>query len=193
MEIIRIGEHKLKLILSDEDLKKHKLTLEKLDYGNTETRRILWQILDEAKEKTGLDAAADKTLVQAYPGRKSGCEIYVTRLGARSGGIRGRHSIYCFSNPDDLFTVSRELSHAGARYESALYKDERENFYLCIKEPLVSSIQKEDPVTPLSFIEEYGKKIKDNVFFAYIREHGECLRETGAIEVLSQKNRQPKV
>ncbi len=193
MEIIRIGEHKLKLILTDEDLKKHKLTLDKLDYGNTETRRILWQILDEAKEKTGFDAAQDKTLVQAYPGRKSGCEIYVTRLGARSGGLRGRHSIFCFSDPADLFTVSRELAHAGTRYDSALYKDEKGYFYLCIKETLVSSIQKEELVTPLSFIEEYGKRIKDSVFFAYIKEHGECLWETSAIEMLSEKKTQPRV
>ena len=193
MEFIRIGEHKIKLILTDEDLKKHKLTLESLDYGNTETRRILWQILDEAKQKTGFDAAKDKTLVQAYPGRKSGCEIYVTRLNPSNSSPRGRYSVFYFRDACDLFTVAKELSHAEHKYESALYKDEMDRLYLCLKEPLVQSIQKEELLTPLSFIEEFGKRIKDFLFFPYIKEHGVCLWENGAIEALCEKESKTKV
>ena len=193
MEIIRIGENKLKLILTDEDLKKHRLSFESLDYDNTETRRILWQILDEAKQKTGFDAASEKTLVQAYPGRKSGCEIYVTRLCARSPSLRGRHSVYCFADPAGLFSVCRALAHSEHKYESALYKDEKDYYYLCIKEPLAGSIQKEDLLTPLSFIEEYAKRVKEGVFFAYIKEHGACLWEEGAIEALCEKKSRRRV
>ena len=193
MEIIRIGENKLKLILTDEDLQKHRLTFESLNYDNTETRHILWQILDEAKQKTGFDAASEKTLVQAYPGRKSGCEIYVTRLSARNTSLRGRQSVYCFNDPSALFTVSKALTHSERKYESALYKDEKGYYYLSIKEPLTSSIQKDDLLTPLSFIEEFAKRVKENVFFAYIKEHGECLWEEGAIEALCEKKSRRRV
>lgn len=193
MEIIRVGENKLKLILTDEDLKKHRLSFESLSYDNTETRRILWQILDEAKQKTGFDAASEKTLVQAYPGRKSGCEIYVTRLCAKSASVRGRQSVFCFRDPSSLFAVSRALLHSAHTYESALYKDEKEFYYLSLKEPLSSCIQKDDLLSPLSFIEEYGKRVKDGVFFAYIKEHGKCLWENGAIEALCEEGSAKKV
>lgn len=193
MEIIRIGENKLKLILTDEDLEKHHLKFETLNYDNTETRRILWQILDEAKQKTGFDAAAEKTLVQAYPGRKSGCEIYVTRLNARTSSVRGRHSVFRFEDASELFTVCYELSRRGRHYEAALYEDEKEHYYLCIKEPPVSSIQKDELLSPLSFIEEYGQKLKGNTFFSYIKEHGACLIDAGAIEALCHFNCEVKV
>ena len=184
MEIIRIGENKLKLILTDEDLKKHHLCLEGLDYDNTETRRVLWQILDEAKQITGFDAAAERTLVQAYPGRKSGCEIYVTRLSAREPLVRGHHSVYRFEDILSLFAVARELVHSERHYESALYRDECGAYYLALKEQLQSSIQKEDQLSPLSFIEEYAPRIKSGVFFTYIKEHGRCLRERDALSAL---------
>ena len=105
MEIIRIGNDKLKLILTDGDLKKYSLKTERLDYDNTETRRVLWQILDEAKKETGFDAAAERTLVQAYPGRRGGCEIYVTRL-IRPTGCHGREEVYRFEDADSLFRAA---------------------------------------------------------------------------------------
>lgn len=185
MEIIRIGENKLKLILSNEDLEKHHLKLESLDYDNTQTRRVLWQILDEAKQKTGFDAAAERTLVQAYPGRKSGCEIYITRLSASSPSLRGKHSIFRFYDPSMLFSVCDTLKKSARKYEGALYRDDRDFYYLCLKEPLLGSIQKEEALSPLSFVEEYAQRIKSTDFFAYIKEHGTCLIESDAIETLS--------
>ena len=185
MEIIRIGENKLKLILTDEDLARHHLRLEGLDYDNTETRRVLWQILDEAKQITGFDAAAERTLVQAYPGRKSGCEIYVTRLSSREPILRGRHSVYRFEDILSLAAVARELLRGERRYESALYRDECGAYYLVLKEHLQSSIQKEDQLSPLSFIEEYAPRLRSTSFFPYIREHGACLKEREALEALA--------
>ena len=52
-----------------------------LDYENTETRRAFWSILDEAKHRTGFDAASEKVFVQVYPSKSGGCEMYVTKLG----------------------------------------------------------------------------------------------------------------
>ena len=185
MEIIRIGENKLKLILTGEDLEKHHLKLDSLDYDNTETRRVLWQILDEAKQKTGFDAASERTLVQAYPGRKSGCEIYITRLSNHTPGLKGRHSIFRFYDPTTLFSVCRTLSTGTRKYDGALYKDDQDFYYLCLKESLASSIQKEDALSPLSFVEEYAQRVKSTSFFAYIKEHGSCLLASRAVETLS--------
>lgn len=76
-----ISDSKLKIMLTKEDLKEYALDCNTLDYENTETRRAFWSILDEAKHRTGFDAASEKVFVQVYPSRAGGCEMYVTKLG----------------------------------------------------------------------------------------------------------------
>lgn len=179
MEIIRIGNDKLKLILTDGDLKKYSLKTERLDYDNTETRRVLWQILDEAKKETGFDAAAERTLVQAYPGRRGGCEIYVTRL-IRPTGCHGREEVYRFEDADSLFRAAEVALVRGDEYESTLYKSE-EAYYLAITLP--ASV-KEEPFSALSYLEEYAERIRGSGTGAYIREHTECLIARKALKKL---------
>lgn len=81
MELIVISDSKLKIMLTKEDLREYALDCNTLDYENTETRRAFWSILDEAKHRTGFDAASEKVFVQVYPSRAGGCEMYVTKLG----------------------------------------------------------------------------------------------------------------
>lgn len=84
MELLLISDSRLKVILSREDMEKYSLSAEMMDYDNTETRRAFWSILDEAKHRTGFDAAADRVFVQVYPSRCGGCEMFVTKLGEKS-------------------------------------------------------------------------------------------------------------
>lgn len=76
-----ISDSKLKIMLTSDDMKEYSLDCSTLDYENTETRRAFWSILDEAKHRTGFDAASEKVFVQVYPSRAGGCEMYVTKLG----------------------------------------------------------------------------------------------------------------
>ena len=82
MELIRINENKLKIMLSEGDMKQYALDCASLDYDNTETRRAFWSILDEAKHQTGFDAASQRVFVQLYPSKEGGCEMFVTKLGS---------------------------------------------------------------------------------------------------------------
>ena len=81
MELLPINEQKIKIMLSHEDLAAWQLSPDTIDYNTTETRRAFWGILDEAKKKTGFDAAKEKVFVQLYPAKNGGCEMYVTKLG----------------------------------------------------------------------------------------------------------------
>lgn len=187
MEIVRISEEKLKLTLCKEDLEKYRLKPDELDYDKTETRRVIWQILDDAKKKTGFDAAADRALIEAYPGRRGGCEIYVTMLSEKKKrrGVRGRFGIYRFADAESLFSLSAALLRIGRDYESDLYRLRGDSgYYLCMKEPLEESIRRENTLSPLSFVEEYGVKCKQAGFLHYIKERGECLIEHDAVSRL---------
>ncbi len=181
MEIIRIGNDKLKLILTDGDLAKYSLKLEGCCYDNTETRRVLWQILDEAKKETGFDAAAEKTLVQAYPGRRGGCEIYVTRLCSRSRHAP-REALYCFEDTDTLFCAAKLLASRNEIKSSSLYRANG-SFYLLL---LAEKESKDAPFSPLAFLEEYAEKAKHAGAIPYIKEHGDCLIAENALSSIEK-------
>ncbi len=188
MEIVRISEEKLKLTLCKEDLEKYSIKIDELDYDKTETRRVIWQILDDAKKRTGFDAASDKALIEAYPGRRGGCEIYVTLLcdKKRKKGVRGRLGVYRFGSVEALFALCTELCKEKRLYESDLYCLPRDkSYYLVLKEPIEESIRKENTLSPLSFIEEYGERCKESELLPYIKEHGTCLIAKSAAKRLS--------
>lgn len=84
MELILIGTDKLKVMLTEEDMKFYAIEFERLDYGNTETRRAIWSILDEAKRQIGFDAARDRIYIQAYKNIAGGCELFVSCADARA-------------------------------------------------------------------------------------------------------------
>ena len=60
MELIKISDSKLKIALTPTDMEKYSLDIQTMDYDKTETRSAFWQLLDEAKHKTGFDAASEK-------------------------------------------------------------------------------------------------------------------------------------
>ena len=80
MEIIMISDSKIKVMLSADDLKGFDLDTASLDYSNTETKRMFWDILSRAKHSIGFDTDGHRVLVQLYPSRCGGCEMFVTRL-----------------------------------------------------------------------------------------------------------------
>jgi len=53
MEFILIGEDKIKVMLTEEDLEEFDLAADELDYANTETKRMFWDVLSRAKAHTG--------------------------------------------------------------------------------------------------------------------------------------------
>ena len=79
MELHRIGEGQLRISLSADDMDYYQLNSETMDYDDTATRSAFWRILDRAKKQTGFDAARDRVLIQVFPRKSGGCEMYVTK------------------------------------------------------------------------------------------------------------------
>ncbi len=111
MELIMISESKLKIMLTSEDMKEYSLDCNTLSYENTETRRAFWSILDEAKHRTGFDAASERVFVQVYPSRKGGCEMYVTKIGILTGKKRT-------DNEDGDIRINAGISGGGMKKSS---------------------------------------------------------------------------
>ena len=194
MELLLISDSKLKVMLSDEDMKKYDIRCDDINYDSTESRKIFWQILDEAKHRTGFDAASDKVLVQLYPSRDGGCEIFVTKLGlippltektismsGRVSMLSSKRRLYLFDSLADLSRVCRKLEADGYARESAAYFAD-DKYYLILEE---RTNGRTNIISEYSFIEEFGRRC-GNAELVYIREHGGVVKEENAVPLLAR-------
>ena len=79
MEILHITDKKLKLTLSAEEAVRYKLDAKRLeDLGDV--RQLLSSLL--VGEENAAEFLSGRVLVQAYPIKSGGCELFVTRLPA---------------------------------------------------------------------------------------------------------------
>ena len=199
MELIIINENKLKITLSECDMKQYCLDCATIDYDNTETRRAFWSILDEVKHKTGFDAASQKVFIQLYPSKEGGCEMFVTKLGEKykseetadpvpdSHRLRPlpmRRVAYSFNSLDRLISVCKRLSAIGFSERSSAFRacTEEDKYFLLLEEPEENVYL---PVTELSFIFEYGKSENLKNTMLFLREYTTPICQTRAVETLS--------
>ncbi len=190
MELILISDKKLKIMLSPEDMREYELDCESVDYDNTETRRAFWHILDEAKHKTGFDAASERVYIQLYPSREGGCEMYVTKVGLlpaacktqKRGMLRvaaERSAAYRFSELSHLLAVCRELMRVGFTAPSEAFFDSDGSYYLYI-----SGLRGFEEPPELEFLTEFGEREDAERRLVYLAEHARSICKTDAIKTL---------
>ena len=184
MELIKISDTKLKIMLTPEDMAHYAIASEALNYENTETRRAVWQILDEAKHRTGFDAASDRVLIQAYPSRAGGCELYITKIPGsiavpeRKSDTQGRVRMYAVSSLSDLIALCHALSSADFSGESEVYAVPDEGYYLALRE----DGKKDAKTPPYHPAQEFGDPVSAaSGKLAYIKEHAACLCPQNAV------------
>ena len=187
MELIRISERKLKVMLSPEDMQQYSLNCDTIECPDSPSRRGFWSILDEAKRRTGFDPAGEKVYVQLYPERSGGCEMFITKLGAAASGekagspeirssvIRGQHRteaerINLFSNLSDLLAACRRIrTDPRVTVSRAYVEDSRQRFYLTTDREL-------------PYLTEYNATPGGGKERTYMLEHGRCFcRDAAAV------------
>ncbi|MBQ4556298.1 MAG: adaptor protein MecA [Clostridia bacterium] len=128
MELIQISDNALKVSLTREDMEFYDIEFEMLDYENTETRRAIWNILDEAKRSLGFEAARDSLYIQAYRSKCGGCELFVRRETAKEKEAL-RHSLFEFDTMELLLVGCEMLKNKHCATASA-YAGDNGKFYL---------------------------------------------------------------
>lgn len=184
MDLLLIGEGKLKLTLSRNDMDDYDLDSRALDWSDTGTRRAVWSILDEAKKRCGFDAARERVMVQVFPSADGGCEIFVSNVGKRAGDpdverffvarrypVSGAHP-YRFDRLSDLLDCCRAAAVSGYSGSSAAYScdDGRYILLLCSDPP---------------FACEFGSKMTAGEAELIIGEHTSTICRDNAVETLS--------
>lgn len=130
MRIEAHDDFRIAVELSDEDMDELQITYEDLDYSNIETRRVLWTILDEARQTLGKEInLSEKMLIEAVPSNKGGCTIYFTVLQKSSEKHTSRllikqefAPVICeFSDINGVIDLSRQLIGKINNAKSELY------------------------------------------------------------------------
>lgn len=176
MELIVIDEDKIKIMLSAEDMKEYSLDCDKMDYGDADTRKAFRSILDEAKHRAGFDTTPGKVLVQVYPSKAGGCEMFITRLENNNeddGETEVREAaIFGFDNINDLILLCRRLCMSGRGGDADVYYGDG-GWFLRLNSD-----------TDCLFVSDFGTRMGD-IYSAYIHEYCTCICSADAIEKLS--------
>ncbi len=201
MELILINSSKLKIMLTKDDMTQYDLDCGTLNYDNTETRRAFWNILDEAKHRTGFDAAADRVFIQLYPSKEGGCEMYVTKVGTLCRGERklpgpityGPSKLlpdgacenlrlsFMFQNVSQMISACRLATRSGHISTSDAWVDENGSCYLFAEASDTSA----DTAFLSGILNEFGTPVVSSDYITYIKEHGRAFCVSNAVETLS--------
>ena len=193
MEFLLVGESKIKIVLSEDERVSYNLNAAAPDISGPSARRSFWSILDMAKREVGFDPSGDKILIQLYPLKQGGCEIFVTKLGilpevsarvvAKSNKVAllsKKKSLYVFSELDDLINAAKaiKVTSGDTAPESDVYFDE-DKYYLSIEEYGKGG-------EPMEFlcIMEFGRELTADMF-TYILEHANRLTDGDGVEKFS--------
>lgn len=181
MEAIRIGEHKLKLSLSAEESRKYGIS-ETAECKDTATvRKNVWQILEAAKGISGFEPSGEKLLIQFYPMKNRGCEIFVTKLGVLSEAgarlvssseriaiIEKRKAAYALLGKEVERALADLLNSQCKNAEkSAAYRSEKGDTFIVTEE-----LSRESPEPELLGILEFATRLPESAV-NYIEEHFE--------------------
>ena len=194
MDVLKINDMKMKIMLTPFDLKRFKLDVSTLDYGNHKTRERVWNMLDYIKKNYGFDHEGGKLLVQFYPAKDGGAELFVTKLTgipesdtktiSKSNNVTllsAECITYSFANLEDLLFAARVINGSKSITKSELYCDDGK-YYLVIKE---RSSTKPGEMLELAPLLEFATPVsRDNAL--YIGEHGDKLIADEAIPTLAR-------
>ncbi len=179
MELILIGDDKLKIMLSEEDMEKYHINGDELDYSKLSTRTVIKSILSDAKTMTGFDTEGGGFFVQLFTSAHGGCELFVTKsdmcpIETQNNKINPQKQktdcslVYSFNSFFDLISACRRLHLQNTDVYSVAYADVNGKYFLSLFHGDDSLRHK---LNKFTFLGEYGKCENTNTFQMYCGEY----------------------
>ncbi len=208
MELIRISERKLKIMLTPSDMCQFHLNPEHLEKGSLQMRQTFRLLFAEIRKQIDFDTDDRHISVQYFPSREGGCEMFISHSSADGGGTAGNERLlasgiksapamlpakqncgkyrkecaYAFSSAEHLLQACLRLQKAGYIGESALWKDDRGVYYLLLEAFSASPFHTPEKI---AFLSEYGSTEFASTLRTFLKEHGRLLCPKNAVEQLA--------
>jgi negative regulator of genetic competence, sporulation and motility len=211
MELIIINENKLKITMTAPDMKKYGIDENEFHLSLTDTKKILKRILSSSPVETGFEniGTGEKLLLQLYPEKHGGCELYITRISLCSDEkeeielseddselyllpqstkittmAERRPTAYFFEDLESLILACKELQKYGFSEKSSLFAQSYGKYYLIISERI--TVAEKEKSRQYSFLSEFGERIIDKSIHVFLTEHGKAVIYEDAVSKLSQ-------
>ena len=148
LKIEALGDEKIIVALSNEDMHELDITYDEMDYSNIETRRVIWTILDEARQSLGRAIDTEgRLLIEVTPGENGGCVMYFTAMPQTDREMHKKlvmkkdaePLLFSAENGDaflDAVNVIKRLGDSIKYYEA--YELDGEFFYIIFPQPSCS-------------------------------------------------------
>ena len=211
MEYILINESKLKVMLELNELERRCLEAASLDYVDPEAKKLFGDILSYAKDELGFDTTGYRVLLQVYPSKDGGCELFITKLSKldKDGGDksdekkqkspeeyeeRGKHKkerherAFSFERLEYLISVCKRLYESGISASAEIYVDSEGTWFLilCFDDEVYDRLFDLLPICELSFISEYGQPHDPRALSIYLGEHAKLICRDDTIATFSK-------
>ena len=209
MELIIINDFKLKVTLTGDELLDFSLDADTLDYSNAETKKMFWDVLARAKHSVGFSTDGHRVLVQLYPSKAGGCEMFITKLGLlpndcytesckaegneskkrvlhykpshKKHSSNDRTGVFSFNEISSLLAVCRRLRDIGYDGNSSAFCCDKKKYYLFLDGLDPYGFMPPDEFT---FINEYGEAENTEAMTYYVEEHARAICNSNAVEIL---------
>ena len=178
MELILISNSKLKIMLSAEDMKKYNIECD----GASALRRGFKPVLERAHLDCGFDIDSGRLLVQVFPSRTGGCEMFVTRVALESGKeCENDASVCIFDSIGKMSRLCEILRSRGYGTGSSAYELGKNAYALILPE------FDRDEALPLgaAVISEFGYRRDCENIEGYIKEHARVIIADDAVAKLA--------
>ena len=196
MELIRITDEKIKIMLTPSDLSLYELDPET---DSATSPAALRRLLGDLRLRFGVELDDRSVSAQYFPSRSGGGELFVCSIrpkhneeaaaplthssGCKHAAASFRwEGAYRFHTMQALLSACHRLTTVDFLGDSAAYCDSGGRYYLLLRTHARSpfSIPEE-----LSFLTEYGDTENAAQLKVYIKEHGELIRSPDAVSILA--------
>jgi adapter protein MecA 1/2 len=80
MRIERVGENKIRIFVTYDDLEERDIDLEAFNYNSPETQELFWDLMEQAEIELGFDAQESQLCIEAVSDTDHGFVITITRI-----------------------------------------------------------------------------------------------------------------
>ncbi len=204
MDYLIINESKLKVTLDSNELEQRSLEASALDYADPEAKKLFGDILCQAKEELGFDTSGCRVLLQLYPSKDGGCELFITRLSTldneknenlpvkkkKEAAPRKKHNerAFRFERLSHLIGVCKRLYDSGEEISASVYVDEEKIWFLILsfEDSICDDLYDMLPLCEFSFISEYGTREDPSALSLYLGEHAKLICDKNALKLFSK-------
>ncbi len=203
MKIERVGENKIRIFVSYDDLEERDIDLDTFNYNSPETQELFWDLMEQAEIELGFEAQESQLCIEAVSDVEQGFVITITRveeenefesiqkfiksryrkkdlpIKKKTASVCSTLLIYAFESFDDLCTLCAMIKPLFSG-RSKVYS--LENTYYLVLSSVEAHIKNEKQF--YSILSEYGDKMPNVDFFeGYLNEYGKRLVGENAVQL----------